>query len=379
MRKTLIMLLLFICISGCSVKDGNYIESPDVATTSTSYEYAIDVPMEQVMEPGEDEVVLDLTTQVIYGGYEGGGISVNEIHDYHGKTYTKALGNGIEIQAQVSFPDIEELNVYSYVTMPCDDVRSKILGAVFEDGIDLFFEDQKNPGYYEYKYGEKAGDYYLYHTIYPCAGPTVYGEMAFYLSNAAPNLYPFEDNIMPESDSFKVIIKEFDPFDMAEQVIRSIDCYDGWELQYFLPYGTQGKNPFFRLVYKLKQDNIYVNAYNDTYFLIDQNGIQTFTGAFFDLTKERRIEQVIPLEDAIEILDRELPGTEVTEYSDTAIDRISIEYIVVQEEDGSVSCSPFWRFYLSYNEYAGRNNQNLLCGVNMVTGEFVFEERGFWF
>lgn len=24
-------------------------------------------------------------------------------------------------------------------------------------------------------------------------------------------------------------------------------------------------------------------------------------------------------------------------------------------------------------------NQNLICGVNMITGEFLYEERGFWF
>ncbi len=57
----------------------------------------------------------------------------------------------------------------------------------------------------------------------------------------------------------------------------------------------------------------------------------------------------------------------------------TFEYVVIQEEDGGVSCFPFWRFYMSYEEYAKRENQNLICGVNMITGEFLYEERGFWF
>lgn len=97
------------------------------------------------------------------------------------------------------------------------------------------------------------------------------------------------------------------------------------------------------------------------------------------MVKESTIEQVVTLEDAIDVLERELPGTEANEYSDVVIDRITIEYVVIQEEDGGVSCFPFWRFYMSYEEYAQRENQNLICGVNMITGEFLYEERGFWF
>lgn len=88
---------------------------------------------------------------------------------------------------------------------------------------------------------------------------------------------------------------------------------------------------------------------------------------------------MITLENAIDVLERMLPGTEVAKYSNVVIDKITIEYVVLQESDGNVNCIPYWRFYLSYDEYAKRENQNLIRGVNMITGEFLYEERGFWF
>lgn len=381
MRKVFIILLLSFCLSGCAVGENDTVDSIGISAEPITFEQISDGQQSEAINVIECEgTVSEDGILAIYGEYRNCGILIDEIASYNGKKYTKELENGIEMNAQVFVPDISELNVYSYETKICDDsVRNEILEAVFEQGIDLFDEDIRNPGYFEYKYGDRAGDYYLYHTLYPCAGPTVNGEMAFMLYNVAPNLYPFEDNIVPESDSFSVIIKQFDPFDMAEQVVENIDCYNGWEMQYFVPYGTYGRTSFFRMVYKMKQDNLYVNAYNDTYFLVDQTGIQTFTGDFFDLVKESTIEQVVTLEDAIDVLERELPGTEANEYSDVVIDRITIEYVVIQEEDGGVSCFPFWRFYMSYEEYAKRENQNLICGVNMITGEFLYEERGFWF
>lgn len=381
MRKVFIILLLSFCLSGCAVGENDTVDSIGISAEPITFEQISDGQQSEAINVIECEGTMSEDgILAIYGEYRNCGILIDEIASYNGKKYTKELENGIEMNAQVFVPDISELNVYSYETKICDDsVRNEILEAVFEQGIDLFDEDIRNPGYFEYKYGDRAGDYYLYHTLYPCAGPTVNGEMAFMLYNVAPNLYPFEDNIVPESDSFSVIIKQFDPFDMAEQVVENIDCYNGWEMQYFVPYGTYGRTSFFRMVYKMKQDNLYVNAYNDTYFLVDQTGIQTFTGDFFDLVKESTIEQVVTLEDAIDVLERELPGTEANEYSDVVIDRITIEYVVIQEEDGGVSCFPFWRFYMSYEEYAKRENQNLICGVNMITGEFLYEERGFWF
>lgn len=381
MRKIFIILLFSFCLSGCAFGENDTVDSIGISAEPITFEQISDRQQSEAINVIECEGTMSEDgILAIYGEYGNCGISIDEIASYNGKKYTKELENGIEMNAQVWVPDISELNVYSYETKICDDnVRNEILEAIFEQGIDLFDEDIRNPGYFEYKYGDRAGDYYLYHTLYPCAGPTVNGEMAFMLYNVAPNLYPFEDNIVPESDSFSVIIKQFNPFDVAEQVIENIDRYNGWEMQYFVPYGTHGRTSFFRMVYKMKQDNLYVNAYNDTYFFVDQTGIQTFTGAFFDLVKESTIEQVVTLEDAIDVLERELPGTEANEYSDVVIDRITIEYVVIQEEDGGVSCFPFWRFYMSYEEYAQRENQNLICGVNMITGEFLYEERGFWF
>ena len=381
MRKYFVILLFPLFLSGCAFGKNNTVDNIGISAEPIPFKIASDEQQSEAINVIEcEEALSEDGIPTIYGAYENGGIPIAEIAGYNGKMYTQEFENGIEMSAYVCIPDISELNTYTYEVRTCDDtVRSKVLEAVFEQGPDIFDEDIRNPGYFEYKYGDRVGDCYLYHTIYPCAGPTVYGEMAFMLYNIAPNLYPFEDNIVPESDSSGVVLKEFDPFAVAEQVVRSIDYYNGWELQYFVPYGTQGRTSFFRMVYKMKQDNLYVNAYNDTYLLIDQGGIQTFTGSFFDLEKECHIEQVITLEDAIDILERELPGTEITKYSDVVLDRITIEYVVFQEESGSVSCSPCWRFYLSYNEYAGRENQNLICGVNMITGELLYEERGFWF
>lgn len=366
---------------GCSSQEESKVQeiketkaTKELVTVSGMNQLDLDVIEDNNIKPYE------IIFPKIYGEYNNKGISISQINNYKGNTYIKDLNDGIKMDASVEIPNIQELNTYAYVTKICDStVRNKVIDGVFEQGSSLFMENAKNPGYFEYVYGAGVGDYYLYHTIFPCAGPTVYGEMAFMLSNAAPNLYPFEDNIVPESDSFSVAIKGFDPFDTAEQVIRSIDYYNGWEQQYFVPYGNHGRNTFFRIVYKMKQDNLYVNAYNDTYFLVDQGGIETFTGTFFDLVREGNIEQVVTLEDAIDILATRIFETEIAQYSGVVIDRISIEYVVTQKEDGSVSCMPYWRFYFKYDEYLKRENQNIICGVNMVNREFIYEERGFWF
>lgn len=270
MRKIFIILLLSFCLSGCAFGENDTVDSIGISVEPITFEQISDRQQSEAINVIECEGTMSEDgILAIYGEYRNCGISIDEIASYNGKKYTKELENGIEMNAQVLVPDISELNVYSYETKICDDnVRNEILEAVFEQGIDLFDEDIRNPGYFEYKYGDRAGDYYLYHTLYPCAGPTVNGEMAFMLYNVAPNLYPFEDNIVPESDSFSVIIKQFNPFDVAEQVIENIDRYNGWEMQYFVPYGTYGRASFFRMVYKMKRDNLYVNAYNDTYFLL---------------------------------------------------------------------------------------------------------------
>lgn len=381
MRKVFIIVLIFLCLSGCGLEKKNAIDNIGILDEPISFEITSnEQQFEEINIGGCEERLSEENAPTINGEFRNGGIIISGIESYNGKIYTQKLENGIRMHAQVLIPDILELNAYTYKTKRCDvNVRSDVLGAVFEQGSNLFYEDIKNPEYFEYKYGDRAGDYYLFHTIYPSAGPTINGEMAFMLYNAAPNLYPFEDNIVPEGNAFNVIIREFDPFDLVEQVIRKIDYYNGWELQYYVPYGTQGRNPFFRMVYKMKQDNLYVNAYNDTYLLVDQSGIQTFTGSFFDLVKGYNIEKVITLENAIDVLERMLPGTEAAKYSNVVIDKITIEYVVLQESDGNVNCIPYWRFYLSYDEYAKRENQNLICGVNMITGEFLYEERGFWF
>lgn len=82
----------------------------------------------------------------------------------------------------------------------------------------------------------------------------------------------------------------------------------------------QIENRIYNAKNKLKRmmeekDNLYVNAYNDTYFLVNQSGIQTFTGSLFVLTNKCRMEQVMALEDAIDILERELSIIEVTKYA----------------------------------------------------------------
>ena len=62
--------------------------------------------------------------------------------------------------------------------------------------------------------------------------------------------------------------------------------------------------------------------------------------------------------------------------SHVTVTEITLEYVVVISTDGQILVTPFWRLLLGENEDE-RNflHQNIL-GINAVTGELIWEERG---
>ena len=139
-------------------------------------------------------------------------------------------------------------------------------------------------------------------------------------------------------------------------------------------YGNGGRRPYLKLVFKRMLDGMPVTTYNDLAFLFDNNGTEKVSGSLFSVKETGLDKKLLSPEEAVGKLQEQAASLDFEGESSVAVTEIAMEYVVVMSPDGQILVTPVWRFLLGEDE---RNflRQKIL-GIDAVTGELIWEERG---
>lgn len=285
-------------------------------------------------------------------------------------------GKKLIIDAYAELGEIETVSIYDYILVAItDDLRNNLFAAYFGDRAQNAKYDERND-LWTLANSSAIGDYYLYDTIYPHVGEQIPGEESFYIEYRKPNLNPFEDNLLDSVSDSSVRISADAAVKMCDQVMQRIVELSDYKVDYIHAYGTNGRHPFYKIVYKRVLDGMPVTGYNDIYFLIDSDGIQKIFGSLFNTEKNQLQKQIISLDTAITSLHDNAMLIDFYEHSTISIGKITLEYIVKKTLTDEASIIPAWRFWLGTDEDQINLNRSKIIAIDATTGELIQGERG---
>lgn len=123
-------------------------------------------------------------------------------------------------------------------------------------------------------------------------------------------------------------------------------------------------------------DGMPVTAYNDLVFLFDYNGIEKVSGSLFSVNETGLEKTLLSPEEAVGKLQEQATFLDFKGESRVAVTEITLEYVVVMSLDGKILVTPVWRFLLGENEDERNFQRQKILGIDAVTGELIWEERG---
>ena len=292
------------------------------------------------------------------------------------ETITTADGKQILLNAQVNTESVETIQQYQYEVLPVtDELRETLFTTFFGARASEAIYDQRND-VWELHNSEAIGDYYLYEHTIAMAGESVPGEEIFTLGYRDVNLYPFEDNLLSSSAECGVSIPLEDVISLCGTITDAIAPQNSYTADTVLPYGNQGRRPYYTIFFRLTAGGMPIIGYNDLYFLVDSNGIQTISGALYGLTAQPLSSELLSLEDAVASLRENTSLIDFYGEDTLSVGAISLEYIVTLTETQEAVAIPAWRFQIGTNDNSLMINRRRVLAVNAVTGELIQGERG---
>lgn len=287
-----------------------------------------------------------------------------------------AEGKVLVINGYVCVEKIKTVNRYKYVLAPpTEKLRESLFVAYFGERAAEAEYDERNE-VWTVANSTAVGDYYLYSIFNPHAGATVSGEMGFQIEYRDVNLYPFEDNLLESvfDSGSKYSIEE--AIALCDDIVKNIVEFSDFKADYVHAYGTEGRRPYYKIVYKRILDNMPVTGYNDFCFLVDDKGIEKIYGSIYEVEEIPLKEPVLSVEEAVNILQSNSTLISSKEEEILSVGKITMEYIVVNNISGEVYVTPVWRFWLGSNDDQMNIMRGWILAVDAVTGEIVYEERG---
>ncbi len=343
----MILVNIFVCVS-CAEKP-NFVEKDGikVAVEDTSH-----IPKVEETELLESEILY--VKQVV--------------ETIEGKT--------LIIDGRVSHENVEKVSRYKYILSPITEkLREELFQIYFEDRVGEIEYDEKN-NVWTLNNSSVIGDYYLFTTFYPRAGATVSGEEAFQIEYRSVNLYPFEDNLLQDASMSKAKVSLEDAINMCDNIVKGISNLKDVSVNYAHAYGTEGRRPYYKLIYKRTLDNMPVTAYNDLFFLVDDDGIEKICGTTYDVEEIPLKKPILSVTEAVDILNTNCSLINFEEEDSIFVGKITLEYIVTNSSSGETYISPAWRFYLGDTESQMNFSSDKILAVDAVTGDIIQEERG---
>ena len=289
------------------------------------------------------------------------------------QTVGTAEGEKIVINGMVDTGDIEYISRYRYVLQPVTEkLREELFQAYFgECAVKAKYDDL-----WRLDNSSVGGDYYLYTTPYPRAGLTVSGEEIFQIEYRRVDLYPFKDNLLEDATMSKANVTLDEAIKKCDNIINGMSSLENMTVDYVHAYGTAGRRPYYKIVYKKYLDQLPVTAYNDLYFLVDDEGIEKVYGAIYSVEETGLEIPILSAKDAIEILADNIALINFEKENSIFVGKITLEYIVINSPSGETYVTPAWRFCIGDTENKRNILRDYILAVDAVTGEIIQEERG---
>ena len=291
----------------------------------------------------------------------------------------------IVVDAIVDVSNIHHVDSYEYQIAPlCDSQRI----ALFEE----FFGDKASKvthnTYMFNDFWEIAGfksevDYHTFNVQYDNSGPGIANEKIFNLLNRGYYLEEFDSNQLDSLDkvnlesSLDVILPN------CKRIISSITDGESYCLDYIRPFGKEGNRPFYWIVFSRSIDGMPVTAYRDLKFYVDENGIEYFGGALYNIGPSNISSAILPIEDAVDVLQLQLSqyldvdnlGIDDFFSSEIRISKINLEYLVINDAVNGPTITPIWRFQLGETESSRNILRDRVIAVNAISGNLIVERR----
>lgn len=284
--------------------------------------------------------------------------------------------NRLYIDAIVEISGITRVGKYNYVLVPVsDELRQNLLTAKFGDRVSEIEYDALN-NVWTLSNSSSIGDYFLFNTYYPMAGDTVPGEESFSLENRKVDLYPFDDNLLESVASSAVELPLSEAISLCDQLVDAVTNLEDYTVDYVHAYGTNGRHPYYKIVYKRILDNMPVTSYNDLIFLVDDDGVEKAYGSIFEVEEVKLQTSILSIEAAVAALKSNIARVGFDGEETKSVRKITLEYIVVQNIMGEISVVPAWRFWLGDTEDQMNNNRDKIFAIDATTGELIQGERG---
>ena len=288
-------------------------------------------------------------------------------------------GNKLCIDADVAVDGVTKVSKYNYVLVPVsEELRQNLFEARFGDRVSEFEYDELNH-VWTLSNSSSIADYYLYNTYYPMAGETVPGEESFSLEYRKVDLYPFDDNLLESVSSSSVTLSLDEVISLCDPLVDAVANLEDYTVDYVHAYGTNGRRPYYKLVYKRVLDGMPVTGYNDLIFLVDSDGVEKVYGSIFDVEEVGLQEPIISAESAAAVLSHNIAQVSFGDNEILSIGKITLEYLVTQNKMGEASVIPVWKFWLGDTEDQMNLNRGRILAVDAVTGELIQGERGHTF
>ena len=164
--------------------------------------------------------------------------------------------------------------------------------------------------------------------------------------------------------------------DRCGLIVDSITNTGDYAADYVHAYGNNGRRPYLKVVFKRILDGMPVTAYNDMRFLIDDDGVEKVTGSVFSVREIGLEKTLLSLDEAVRRLQEQAVLLDLEGESQMTISEITLEYVVIISDDGRILITPVWRFLLGKDEDERNFLRQKILGIDAVTGELIWEERG---
>lgn len=292
------------------------------------------------------------------------------------QTINAAGGTTLLIDADVAVDGTERVSRYEYELKDItEEKRAALFEAVFSELAETAVYDARND-VWTLDIDPEIRNYFLYQISYSNGGATIPGEQIIVLENRYYDLYPFEDNRLASLSDSKVNTALDEAVARCGQVLKAITDTDDYAVDYIQAYGNNGRRPYYKIVFQRVLDGMPVTAYNNFIFLYDNNGIERLTGSLFS-TKEIGLEEtILSPEEAVRKLQEQAAFLNFEGETQVTVTRITLEYIVVMTPAGKILATPVWRFRLGADEDERSFFGHRILGIDAVTGELIWEERG---
>ena len=291
-------------------------------------------------------------------------------------TIEAADGISFLISADVNVEGITRVSQYEYaLTDITEEERADLFKSVFPETADQAEYDEMND-VWTLTIDPAIRNYFLYLISYSNGGATIPGEQIIVFENRYYDLYPFEDNRLGSVSDSRVNASLDEAESVCRRVVDSITDTGDYAVDFIHAYGNGGRRPYLKLVFKRMLDGMPVTTYNDLSFLFDNDGIEKVSGSLFSVKETGLDKKLLSLEEAVEKLQEQATFLDFEGESSFTVTEIALEYVVVISSDGKVLVTPVWRFLLGEDEDKRNFLRQKILGIDAVTGELIWEERG---